>query len=42
MRVLAIPNPRYPPPEDALALAHVVLSSLNELTFEPVRGQASA
>ena len=28
MRVIAIPNRRYPPPEDALALADVVLDSL--------------
>ena len=32
MRVLAIPNRRYPPPPDALALADVVLDSLGELT----------
>jgi HAD superfamily hydrolase (TIGR01509 family) len=36
MRVLAIPNPRYPPPQDALALADVVLKSLDELTPERV------
>jgi HAD superfamily hydrolase (TIGR01509 family) len=36
MRVLAIPNPRYPPPEDALALADVVLDSLEELTANVV------
>jgi HAD superfamily hydrolase (TIGR01509 family) len=36
MRVLAIPNPRYPPPEDALALADVALKSLDELTPERV------
>jgi HAD superfamily hydrolase (TIGR01509 family) len=42
MRVLAIPNPRYPPPDDALALADVVLKSLDELTTEKVRAQASA
>jgi beta-phosphoglucomutase-like phosphatase (HAD superfamily) len=36
MRVLAIPNPRYPPPDDALALADVVLASLEELTVEAV------
>jgi HAD superfamily hydrolase (TIGR01509 family) len=38
MRVLAIPNPRYPPPDDALALADVVLKSLDELTAKKVRG----
>jgi HAD superfamily hydrolase (TIGR01509 family) len=31
MRVLAIPNRRYPPAADALALADVVLASLDEL-----------
>jgi HAD superfamily hydrolase (TIGR01509 family) len=31
MRVVAIPNPRYPPPQDALALADVVLASVREL-----------
>lgn len=37
MRVLAFPNPHYPP-RDALALADVVLESLDELTPELVRG----
>jgi len=32
MRVLAIPNPTYPPDEDSLAQADVVLRSLAELT----------
>ena len=36
MRVLAIPNRHYPPSEDALALADVVLRSLDELTPERV------
>jgi HAD superfamily hydrolase (TIGR01509 family) len=36
MRVLAIPNARYPPPADALALADVVLTSLDELVPEIV------
>jgi HAD superfamily hydrolase (TIGR01509 family) len=36
MRVLALPNPRYPPAEDALALADDVLASLEELTPERV------
>ena len=36
MRVLAIPNPRYPPPDDALALADVVLDSIAELVPEVV------
>jgi HAD superfamily hydrolase (TIGR01509 family) len=36
MRVIAIPNPHYPPSDDALALADVVLHSLDELTPERV------
>jgi len=32
MRVIAIPNRRYPPPDDALQLADVVLDSLADLT----------
>ncbi|HVM16859.1 MAG TPA: HAD family phosphatase [Gaiellaceae bacterium] len=36
MRVLAIPNPSFPPGDDALAEAHVVLGSLAELTPEAV------
>lgn len=32
MRVVAIPNRRYPPPAEALALTDVVLGSLAELT----------
>ena len=31
MRVVAIPNRRYPPPGEALALADVVLGSIDEL-----------
>jgi HAD superfamily hydrolase (TIGR01509 family) len=34
MRVVAIPNRRYPPPEDALALADLVLASSADLTQE--------
>ncbi len=34
MRVVAIPNPRYPPGDDALADADLVLRSLDELTPE--------
>jgi HAD superfamily hydrolase (TIGR01509 family) len=37
MRVLALPNPHYPPAPDALALADVVLASAAELTPEAVR-----
>jgi HAD superfamily hydrolase (TIGR01509 family) len=36
MRVLAIPNPRFPPAEDALSQAEDVLASLDELTPERV------
>ena len=32
MRVVAIPNRRYPPPDDALQLADVVVDSLADLT----------
>ncbi len=38
MRVVAIPNRRYPPPEDALALADVVLDSIHDLDVEAVSG----
>jgi hypothetical protein len=38
MRVLAIPNERYPPEPDALALADAVLDSLAELTASVVLG----
>ena len=40
MRVLAIPNPQFPPAEDALALADDVLDSTGELTPERVEGKA--
>jgi HAD superfamily hydrolase (TIGR01509 family) len=36
MRVLAIPNPSYPPGDEALADADVILDSLAELTPETV------
>jgi HAD superfamily hydrolase (TIGR01509 family) len=36
MRVVAIPNPHFPPDAEALALADVVLDSLAELTPERV------
>ena len=32
MRVVAIPNPSYPPDEEALAAADVTIRSLAELT----------
>jgi hypothetical protein len=38
MRVIAIPNRRYPPGEDALTKADLVLSSLHDLTTEAVEG----
>jgi HAD superfamily hydrolase (TIGR01509 family) len=36
MRVLAIPNPRYPPPRRALELAHDLLGSIDQLTVERI------
>ena len=41
MRVVAVPNPSYPPDADALAHADVVLDSLAELTPEVVCGSTS-
>ncbi len=41
MRVVAIPNASYPPDDDALAHADVVLGSLAELTPEVACGSAS-
>jgi HAD superfamily hydrolase (TIGR01509 family) len=41
MRVLAIPNARYPPPEDALARANAVIASLAELSPEVVAGEGA-
>jgi HAD superfamily hydrolase (TIGR01509 family) len=38
MRVLAIPNPSYPPDDEALALADETLASLEELTPERIVG----
>ena len=40
MRVIAIPNPRYPPGEEALAEASRVLGSLEALTLEVVAAAA--
>ena len=40
MRVLAIPNPSYPPDEEALAQADVVLTNLDELTPGAIAGEA--
>ena len=36
MRVVAIPNPHFPPGEEALAAADIVLGSLDELTPDAV------
>ena len=36
MRVVAIPNPHYPPDEEALAAADVVLESIADLTVDTV------
>jgi HAD superfamily hydrolase (TIGR01509 family) len=41
MRVIAIPNPHYPPPEDALSQADVVLESLWELSPDVVESASS-
>ena len=38
MRVIAIPNGAFPPPDDVLALADVVLDSIEELDPETIRG----
>ncbi|HET8895385.1 MAG TPA: HAD family phosphatase [Gaiellaceae bacterium] len=40
MRVLAIPNSSYPPDDEALAQADVVLGSLSELTAASVAGSS--
>ena len=40
MRVVAIPNPSYPPDDEALALADLAIRSLDELTPEIVAGSA--
>ena len=40
MRVLAIPNSSYPPDDEALAQADVVLGSISELTAENVAGSS--
>ena len=40
MRTIAIPNPHYPPHEDALAAADVVLASIEELTPVAVEGSS--
>ncbi len=42
LRVVAIPNPSYPPDEEALAAADVRLGSLDELTVAVLSGAGSA
>jgi HAD superfamily hydrolase (TIGR01509 family) len=41
MRVIAIPNPHFPPPDDVLAQADLVLESLAELTPDAVESASS-
>ncbi len=41
MRVIAIPNRRYPPPADALELADRAVASLDELTVQVVDADAA-
>jgi beta-phosphoglucomutase-like phosphatase (HAD superfamily) len=38
LRVIAIPNPHFPPDAESLALADVVLASIDELNVEVVAG----
>jgi hypothetical protein len=39
MRVIAIPNPTYPPDDESLALADVTLPALAGLTADVVRAE---
>src|SRR5712691_1319284 len=41
MRVVAIPNPAFPPPDDALVLADAVLTSIGELNYDVVESGSS-
>jgi HAD superfamily hydrolase (TIGR01509 family) len=41
MRVIAVPNPHFPPPDDVLAQADLVLESLAELTPDAVESASS-
>jgi HAD superfamily hydrolase (TIGR01509 family) len=41
MRVIAVPNPHFPPPDDVLAEAAIVLESLKELTPGAVESASS-
>ena len=38
MRVICVPNPHFPPDEESIALADVVLRSVDELTPEVLAG----
>jgi HAD superfamily hydrolase (TIGR01509 family) len=40
MKVIAIPNPAFPPPDEVLALTATVLPSIKELTPEAVAGSS--
>ena len=42
LRVISVPRPRYPPDPDALKLAGLVLTGLNQLTPAAVEGLAGA
>jgi HAD superfamily hydrolase (TIGR01509 family) len=42
MRVIAIPNRRYPPTDDALSLANLVLHSPADVTIEAVAGSVAS
>ena len=42
MRVIAIPNPSFPPDPEALAIADLVLDSIEELTVAAVESAAAA
>jgi HAD superfamily hydrolase (TIGR01509 family) len=41
MRLIAIPNPHFPPPDDVLAKADLVLDGLAELTTDAVESASS-
>ena len=41
IRVIAIPNRHFPPPDDVLGLADLVLDSLDELTPDAVESASS-
>ena len=42
MRVVAVPNPAFPPDPETLASAHVVLDSIDQLSPEVVAGAADS